>query len=193
MTSTPSRQGASRGTSQVFKQEGREIDLVQLADDFRRDIICKNRLFHLRVFKNCFVGKEAIDYLVITTHLAREEARALGTFLGNDENCPFEHVCDPKGHPTLEDGYIFYRFKRPPKKQKDIKQKKKELLQDVSATSVSDSSSIGNYSGSIYNATPEEQMRFFERGIKVQDRKFRLRTYPSCECHPPGIGNVTIL
>ena len=73
---------------------------------FQTAVKLRDRKYHFRTFKRCFVGSEAIDTM-LSRGLAstREEAQTLGNhFLLNGW---FRHVC---GEHQFEDGYLFYRF-----------------------------------------------------------------------------------
>eukprot|EP00005_Dracoamoeba_jomungandri_P005749 CAMPEP_0174251948 /NCGR_PEP_ID=MMETSP0439-20130205/1615_1 /TAXON_ID=0 /ORGANISM="Stereomyxa ramosa, Strain Chinc5" /LENGTH=476 /DNA_ID=CAMNT_0015332399 /DNA_START=1045 /DNA_END=2472 /DNA_ORIENTATION=+ len=68
----------------------------------------KNRMWHLRKYKNCFVGSEIVDWLMEKSEiefLSREEALEFGNMLLSRHF--FHHVVFD--HP-LRDGYYFYRF-----------------------------------------------------------------------------------
>jgi hypothetical protein len=68
----------------------------------------KDRKYHLRNYKKCFVGSECVDWMVKSINVAgsRDEATKLGQLL-MDEGF-IEHVVDRK---DFNDGYYFYRIK----------------------------------------------------------------------------------
>lgn len=65
----------------------------------------KDRRYRLHVYHSCFVGSEAVDWLVQNHTCTREEAIELGQILV--EKGIIHHVIDQ--HP-FEDSYLFYRF-----------------------------------------------------------------------------------
>ena len=67
----------------------------------------KDRRFRLKTYPSCFVGAEAVDYMV-TSKIAesRQDAVRIGKALAR-EFFLFEHVT--KEH-LFEDKYLFYRF-----------------------------------------------------------------------------------
>jgi len=68
--------------------------------------ICDRRHL-LTVFAGCFVGREAVDWLVEREHLSRAEGTALGQRLL--EQGAIHHVLDEH---DFRDGHFFYRFDR---------------------------------------------------------------------------------
>jgi hypothetical protein len=81
--------------------------LDEIADAFQRGVSIQDRKYHLKTYKECFVGTEAVDYLVETGAAAdRAEAVALGQVLQADLHL-FEHVT--RDHAFGDEG-LFYRF-----------------------------------------------------------------------------------
>ena len=66
----------------------------------------RDRRHRLTVFARCFVGREAVDWLVEHEGLSRAEATALGQRLF--ERGVFRHVRDEH---DFRDGHFFYRFR----------------------------------------------------------------------------------
>jgi len=65
-----------------------------------------NRKYHLRTYKNCFVGREAVDYFIKKGYAAdRQAAVAFGDNLLRKHY--FHHVV--LDH-SFKDDYYFYRF-----------------------------------------------------------------------------------
>ena len=80
--------------------------LDDLAADFKKNVVVKNRRYHLRTYKQCFIAEEAIDFLVDSGHaLTRKGAVELGRALQRSQL--FEHVC---GDHAFKDGHFFFRF-----------------------------------------------------------------------------------
>ncbi len=68
-------------------------------------LIIKDRRYHFKLYPKCFIGSEAIDWLVNNRHCTREEAITIGNILV--KKGIFHHVVYEHG---LKDGYFFYRF-----------------------------------------------------------------------------------
>ncbi|MEM9002060.1 MAG: mechanosensitive ion channel protein [Cyanobacteria bacterium P01_F01_bin.86] len=84
------------------------VDLKKLVADMRNvgGIQIKERLFRLKTYRQCFVGSEAVDWLVCHLEISREEAVQIGQRL-IQENW-IHHVLDEQ---TFQDEYFFYRFR----------------------------------------------------------------------------------
>jgi hypothetical protein len=85
-----------------------EIDVDALAARLRGEngVAIEDRRHLATLYPRCFVGREAVDWLVRTEELTREEAVAVGHLLV--ENGTIHHVLDE--HP-FRDGRYFYRFR----------------------------------------------------------------------------------
>jgi small-conductance mechanosensitive channel len=68
-------------------------------------VAIEDRRYRLSIHRRCFVGGEAVQWLVAREGLTRAEARALGERLV--ERGLAHHVLDEHG---FEDGHLFYRF-----------------------------------------------------------------------------------
>ena len=84
-----------RTMSREDKDEPAENDLQELATKLSQagalDSIIEDRRYHLKTYKQCFIGKEAVDFLVNEGHaLTRDDAVALGRAL--QQSYLFEHV-----------------------------------------------------------------------------------------------------
>jgi len=81
-------------------------DLDAIGEDFKQNVQIEDRKYHLKTYKECFVGKEAVDYLVNSGAAAtRQDAVELGRAL--QSTYLFEHVT--RDH-QFADEYLFYRF-----------------------------------------------------------------------------------
>ena len=96
------------------KQENREqLDLVQsikldkLVKIMRAPgrVQIKDRLYHLKIYRCCFVGREAVRWLKGYLNISTEEAVALGQRLIDEKW--IHHVLDEH---SFENKYLFYRF-----------------------------------------------------------------------------------
>ena len=65
----------------------------------------RNRRFGLRNYPNCFVGNEAVTWLVQTQKATHDEAVRIGQLLV--ERSIIHHVTDEH---SFKDEYLFYRF-----------------------------------------------------------------------------------
>ena len=74
-----------------------------------KGVIIKTRRYHLRKYKKCFVGSQAVDYMIESGWAKyREEAVEIGRQLQQEFQL-FEHVVHPQRHP-FKDEELFYRF-----------------------------------------------------------------------------------
>ena len=81
-------------------------DLGPLAAALRQAVNIRDRTYHLRVYPNCFLGKDAISWLVSSgTTGSREEAAVIGSAMITAGY--FHHVVDDH---ALKDQALFYRF-----------------------------------------------------------------------------------
>lgn len=82
-------------------------DYREIAAAMQRCLHIKNRFQRLKIHKRCFVGREAVDFLMDYLHLeTRQEALEMGRKVNEQVQC-FEHVS--RTHP-LRDENVFYRF-----------------------------------------------------------------------------------
>jgi hypothetical protein len=81
-------------------------DLDEIAASFKKNLKIENRKYHLKTYKQCFVGKEAVDYLVESGMApSRQDAVELGMAL--QATHLFEHVT--RDHEFADD-HLFFRF-----------------------------------------------------------------------------------
>ena len=66
----------------------------------------KDRIFRLKTYRQCFIGSEAVDWLVSYLKSSREEAVQVGQCLVS-ENW-IHHVLDEQ---MFQNQYFFYRFR----------------------------------------------------------------------------------
>jgi Domain found in Dishevelled, Egl-10, and Pleckstrin (DEP) len=103
----------------------------------------KDRKYHMKTYHNCFVGSEAIEFLMCYLQLPSSQAALKVAQRMNSQLHFCEHVTPD--HDQIQDAHLFYRFT--------------------------------NFCPT-HNFTPIQVMRAFQRGVPVQDRTYRLRTYP---------------
>lgn len=72
-----------------------DLDVTQLASQFKTHVTIKDRRYRLQTYKQCFVGSEAVQWLVTSgTAETREDAVKLGLVLqeaGLIEHCTRDH------------------------------------------------------------------------------------------------------
>jgi hypothetical protein len=85
------------------------IDLKQLTAAMGEEggVAIKNRQFRLKTYPNCFVGSEAVDWLVTYLRVSREDAVRVGQRLVS-ENW-IQHVAKES---VFQDDFFFYRFRQ---------------------------------------------------------------------------------
>ena len=90
------------------KKSSNRISLRQLSSQMRSEkegVEIKTRRHKLKLFQRCFLGNEAVDWIVKQTKLSREEAVALGQKM--IDKGIFHHVLDEH---KFKDEELFYRF-----------------------------------------------------------------------------------
>lgn len=94
-------------TTSDNNSENLDQSMLDIADAFRNGVTLKDRKYLLKTYKQCFVGSEAVDFLV-NSGMAdnRKDAVVLGKALSNDLHI-FEHVA--RDH-EFADEQLFYRF-----------------------------------------------------------------------------------
>ncbi|MEM8717721.1 MAG: mechanosensitive ion channel domain-containing protein [Cyanobacteria bacterium P01_G01_bin.39] len=91
----------------TFEEKLTEIDLEQLVSEMRGEdgLIIADRRYRFNLYSKCFVGSEAVDWIVKHQGFSREEAIELGQILIEREI--IHHVADEH---SFQDRYLFYRF-----------------------------------------------------------------------------------
>lgn len=84
------------------------INLQQLVSAMRTvgGVPIKERQFRLKSYPQCFVGSEAVDWLVSHLNISRQQAIQVGQRLIDDNW--IHHVVDEQ---PFQDDYFFYRFR----------------------------------------------------------------------------------
>lgn len=84
-----------------------DVTSNKLASILQNGVELKDRKYRLSTYKNCFVGKEAVDFLVENGYCtSREEAVHMGNSI-MEETKAFEHVC--RDHLFADDN-LYYHF-----------------------------------------------------------------------------------
>ncbi len=160
------------------------MDLREMVDLFEHGVPVKDRKWHARTYPKCFVGTEAVSFMVKAgMATSREAAVKLGLRLCNEYNL-FEHVC--REH-EFKDGYLFYRFVG--KRKRFV-----PMIDECAATLVLNEALMGmddddddDRSSTSTTSTSGDEMyglrevsKALESGLEVKDRKWHLRTYADC-------------
>lgn len=82
-------------TMSATQLDGSNLDLNQFVESFKRNVPIKDRRWRLQVYKSCFVGSEAVQWMV-TSGIARtrEDAVKLGLLMQEEgfiEHCVRDH------------------------------------------------------------------------------------------------------
>ena len=147
--------GASLGISQ---NSGRST-LAEKAEQFKNSLDIRDRKYHLKTYRSCFIGSETVDALVLSgISKTREEALQFGRSLEQELRL-FKHVTGD--HPFCDD-YFFYR------------------LRDHHHFCASTRSSHGSHAESR-GSDLSGKIDPFVRCINplVRDRKYHMKTYKS--------------
>lgn len=156
-------------------------DLEDLARQFQRGCKVVDRKYHLRVYPKCFVGSQAVDFMVQSKMARnRQEAVELGRDFVRRLNL-FEHVC--RDH-DFKDAYLFYRFI--PKKKRFTTIDNMAILEMGNLDTVESNDDDEDYSISSSTTTQtttgaqgiEDIQESFERGVEVKNRRFHFKLYP---------------
>ena len=101
------QQGQSLSFSPKKKRTSEKVSIHDLAAKMRKKggVEIKTRHYQLKLYKRCFVGSEAVDWLVKRLNISRTKAVAIGKKLIDKK--VIHHVCDEH---SFEDGPLFYRF-----------------------------------------------------------------------------------
>ncbi len=107
--------GELLATDQVIYQQGVLADVPRLTpaqinllvEQMRgtKGIDIRDRWDHFRLYRKCFIGYEAVQWLIKSQNISKQEALKLGQTL--IEAKVFHHVHDEH---DFEDDYLFYRF-----------------------------------------------------------------------------------
>ena len=66
------------------------LQLIEVGDELKRHLVVKNRRYHLRLYRRCFVASEAVDFIVNSRNIpfatSRKEAVRLGRRLQKELN-----------------------------------------------------------------------------------------------------------
>jgi predicted ATPase len=158
------KSGSSLGGSHVS-----DMPISDIASKLFRGLNVKDRFYKMKKYRNCFVGSEAVDFMVqAKLASSREDALALGKELMETYDL-FYHV---KLAHHFEDEYIFYRF------SEDA---------TVGSTTESLDGSTESFNlglGDDYvDIDRDELIQIGEKlrmGVRIQNRQYRFMTFRNC-------------
>mmetsp|Transcript_27823 Transcript_27823/g.67361 ORF Transcript_27823/g.67361 Transcript_27823/m.67361 type:complete len:1915 (+) Transcript_27823:417-6161(+) len=144
------------------------LQLIEVGDELKRHLVVKNRRYHLRLYRRCFVASEAVEFIVNSKNIpfvtTRKDAVRMGRRLQKELNL-FYHVCNDH---KFSDGYLFFQF--------DSHANSESASYSESRSSFSD-----RYSSSdVDNRGLTSIAKKLRMGIQIKDRRYRLKTYRRC-------------
>jgi hypothetical protein len=137
------------------------VNFDALAEAMRQEsegVEIKDRRYYLNTYAKCFVGSEAVDWIMQNQQCSRAEAVELGQVLVDRKI--IHHVTDEHG---FEDNYFFYRFyaDEPESMQAERRSQIRAKLANVDFIALI------------------EAMRG-EGGLDIRDRRYHLNVYAKC-------------
>lgn len=104
------------------------IEAIKLIEEIKQSGSLKvtDQKYHLKVYKNCFVGSELIDWLKVYKGLITEEALLLGKYLFT-----LNLIRHTKNEHDFENEYLFYNFTLPKMHIHLSPTETNELLQEI--------------------------------------------------------------
>jgi Domain found in Dishevelled, Egl-10, and Pleckstrin (DEP) len=185
------------------------VSLQDIATALERDLIIKDHRYRLKVYKNCFVAKDAVSYLVTAGFApSRSRAEMIGRQLQSQLNL-FHHV---KNDHKFRDKYYFFRFT--PLEARRTVPSEAERVSLVSGVLQSSRRTTFTGMGGPMPTIPsgrhldtreestktsiqmaleashtklEDVAEAFKRGMKVSDRVYFLKTYHKAFYGPRAI------
>jgi MarR-like DNA-binding transcriptional regulator SgrR of sgrS sRNA len=88
-------------------QDNKNLSVKQLAEKMRAEngVTIKTRRYKLKFYHRCFLGNEAVDWIVAQTNFSRDRAIQLGQKMMDKKL--FHHIVDEH---NFKDEPLFYRF-----------------------------------------------------------------------------------
>ena len=134
--------------------------LEYIAKEFETHVFVDDRRYHLKTYRDCFIGHEAVSFLLRANFApSRPEAVVLGRRLAKELDL-FEHVT--RQH-EFKDDFLFYRFIEASKRKQIAAEPEKES---------NDFSSIRNS-----NVSLAEIADYFRRGVEVKTHTYRFKAF----------------
>jgi hypothetical protein len=158
-------------------------DLKEIATKFKENVKIADRSYRLKTYKQCFVGNEAVDYLVDSgATISREDAVVLGKALM--EMRLFEHVC--RDH-DFRDEYLFYRFVG--ENERGNYKIDENTGESIKWSSFLGDSDVGDHHGQLQPKFPEPDLdKINPKDMHVAKNVWPIDEYNTTllnHCHPP--------
>ncbi len=137
----------------------------------------QDRRYRLKLYPQCFIGSEAVNWLAEKQNTTKEKAVWLGQIIVN--RGIIHHVLDEH---HFEDGYFFYRFY-----EDDVAKRWFKNHPGISWTTLAallESGDVKLENGSFHDILPEidtlvGQMRG-PLGLEIKDRRYNRKLYHKC-------------
>ena len=130
----------------------------------------KDRRYRLRTYRRCFIGSEAVDFLVQASFaLSRDDAVDLCQRIMRELQI-IEHVTQDH---TFKDEYLFYRFSAEPEGDDDLTCSSFDGSHQSQSVGLDDVDMMGM-------EKMKEVLMYMKNNVKVKDRLFRLKMYKNC-------------
>lgn len=144
---------------------GKPFNMKEIAQILNFDLAIQDRSYRFRTYKMCFVGEEAVRYM-LAKNLAHdtEEAVGIGNMLMNWG--AIEHVADKKV--PFKNGYFFYRFVYTPNAKIKLEPPQKVFLASASAKNEVNEDDVMDITN------------FLKSKLEIVDRNYQFKTYPKC-------------
>jgi hypothetical protein len=160
--------GSKKNDSSVFYQFAHQVrtqfELREKGEKFKECVDVRDRTKNLVVYKQCFVGSEAVDAMLYSELAStREEAVELGRKLASDLNL-FRHV---RGRHLFKDDELYYHYSG-------------RSQQRDAATTVSSDQSVVSSSTRADSDRLNKMAQAFRQCVLVSDRRYRLKTFKQC-------------
>jgi len=150
------------GAPTIAPNDEAGTELADKADAFRTYADVRSRKHRLQLYKNVFVGSEAVDSLIYAGVISsRAEAVELGQTLMKEIRL-FTSV---RGAVNFADDKSFYRFNDRHLKRQSVDSPNGEAKQQVDQPMMDELRTVAES---------------FQKTVESRDRKFRFRTYQNC-------------
>jgi len=187
--------------SSVSDVEDEHIDMVKRMQDPVTGVSVSDRMYHLKIYKKCFIGHAAVDWICKDQGVNRQRAQEIGNALM--DKFYFRHVVNDH---KFKDKYLFYRFvnhessnalnildlhPKEPKPASEISQQLRKAILRIYDEFLSDDGKAVDYVGLVqsetfsqYETIAAELQRVDLQTLSENDRKaFFLNIYNTLVIH----------